>query len=238
MVGDINAAIDGILSVYPDAEITVCDGHGGMNNIVPSDLNKKAVLVRGSPKPLSQVAGIDESYDALLFVGYHSKKGTKHGVMSHTYSGRSIESLTVNGKIVGETGMNAGIAGHFGVPLIFVAGDLATTLEAKELIPEIGVAAVKEAIGRTAAKCLHPEVAQELIRENVTKAMKKKIQPYVYETPVTIQVRFTDAKKADAASIIPTAERLDGKTIQFVTEDYLKAFNAFVTSVLCAQAVS
>ena len=237
MVGDVNAAIEGVLA-FGDAEIVVADGHGGMMNMQPEDLHEAAVLVRGRPKPLSQVAGMDETYDAALFVGYHSKKGTKHGVMSHTYSGASVERLTVNGIELGETAMNAAIAGHYGVPLVFVAGDVATTLEAKELSEDIEVAAVKEAIGRTAAKCLHPDVAHELITEGVARALKKKVEPFTFEPPITVQIRFTGAKRADAAAFIPTAERLDGKTIRFKTDDYITAFHAFIASVLCAQAVS
>lgn len=238
MTQDVNAAIKGILQVHPDAEITVCDGHGGMNNINLNDLHKQAILIRGTPKHQSQVAGLDDTYDAALFIGYHAKKGTEHAIMSHTYSGRAIEKLTVNNIEIGETGMNAGIAGHHNVPLIFVAGDQATSKEAKTLNPEIETAIVKQAIGRTAAKCLHPEIAHEKITKGVIKALNKTIKPYKYTTPVTIQIRLTDAKKADAASLIPTAKRLDGKTIQFTTQDYIKAFHAFITTVLCASAVS
>ena len=104
MAADTNACIEGILDAYPKAEITVSDAHGGMNNIDPNDLHKRAVLVRGSPKPQSQMAGIDSSYDACMFVGYHAKKGTLEGIMSHTYSGGNIESLHVNGVEVGQWG--------------------------------------------------------------------------------------------------------------------------------------
>ncbi len=118
MAADTNAAIETVLEHDPEAEITVCDAHGSMNNIDPDDLHKRAILVRGTPKPQSQMAYLDETYDACLFVGYHSKKGTLHGVMSHTYSGGNIERLVVNGREVGETELNAGIAGYYGVPLI------------------------------------------------------------------------------------------------------------------------
>ena len=240
MAQDTNAAIEAILEVEPDAEITVCDAHGGMNNIDPNDLNKRAVLIRGTPKPQSQLAGINDTYDACLFVGYHSMKGTMEGIMSHTYSGGNIERLQVNGREVGETELNAGIAGHHGVPLIFVAGDKATTLEAKEIHPRIVTVAVKEAIGRTAAACLHPEEARELIREGVKQALKdiKKIPPHKVAVPVTFTITFTDAKRADAAALIPTAKRLTGKTIQITTDDYISGYHGFIAAVLCGTAVS
>ena len=240
MVGDVNAAIEGILSVEPETYIKVCDGHGGMNNINPIDLHKSAILVRGSPKPQSQVSGIDGSFDAAMFVGYHSMKGTFQGILSHTYSGASIASLHINRVEVGETAMNAGIAGHYAVPLILVTGDLAVTNEAKAINSEIVTVAVKEAVLRHSAECLHPEKAQVLIRKAAADAIKKRksIKPYVVTPPVDFTIRFTDASRADAASFVTTAERLDGMTIRFVKNDYLSAFNGFIAAVMCASSVA
>jgi D-amino peptidase len=240
MTADVNAAIDGVLEVDPNAEIVVSDAHGSMINIDPEALNEVAMLVRGTPKPLTQMAGIDDSFDAALFVGFHSKKGTHHGVLSHTISGGTIESIKINGMEVGETAINAAIAGAHSVPVVFVAGDLATTMEAKELNPEIEVTAVKIAIGRTAAKCLHPKKARKLIQKNATKGLRKidYINPFVFKTPVEILARYTNARMADAVEFMPSAERLDGKTIKFIQNDFLKAFNALRASIFIAQKVS
>jgi D-amino peptidase len=240
MVADVNAAIDGVLEADPGAEIVVSDAHGGMKNIEPEALNKVAVLVRGTPKPLTQMAGIDGSFDAAIFVGYHSKRGTEYGILSHTISSRTIESVTINGVEVGETGINSRIAGHFGVPLVFLAGDQSTAREAKEVSPGVEVAVVKEAIGRTSAKCLHPEVARALIRENVAKALKGgvKVKPIAVESPVEIVVRYMNARLADAVEFMPSAERLDGKTIRFVQNDFIEAFNALRASIFVVGAVS
>jgi D-amino peptidase len=239
MVGDVNAAIDGVLDCG-DVDIVVSDGHGGMKNIQPEDLRSEASLVRGTPKPLSQMAGIDGSYDAALFIGYHSKKGTLHGVISHTFSGRTIHSLTINGYEVGETAMNAAIAGYYGVPLVFVSGDLAVTQEAVELNPNITTVAVKDAIGRAAAKCLHPEIARTLIKKGVTAAIKgrKIIEPFTFQPPIELQVTYTNALLADAVEFMPSAKRINGRTIGFVLDDYLKAFGAFRASVYIASAVA
>jgi D-amino peptidase len=238
MAADVNAAIDGILEVG-EAEIVVSDGHGKMNNIEPDALNETAVLVRGTPKPLSQMAGIDSSFDAAIFVGYHSMRGTLHGILSHTFSSKTIESLTINGMEAGETVMNAAIAGYYGVPLVFVSGDLAVTKEAKAIIPEIETVAVKEAISRTAAKCLHPKRARKLIKETVTGALKRRtsIQPFVFKPPIGFDVRYTNAGMADAVEFMPSAKRIDGKTVRFVLDDYLEAFGAFRASVYIAFAV-
>ncbi|HUS78548.1 MAG TPA: M55 family metallopeptidase [Patescibacteria group bacterium] len=239
MAGDVNAAIEGILEAS-DASITVSEGHGGMKNIRPEELHEAATLVRGTPKPLSQICGIDGSFDAAMFIGYHSKKGTLHGTLSHTYSGRAIHSLTVNGMEIGETALNAAVAGYYGVPLVLVAGDLAVTKEAKELNPKIVTVAVKEAVSRTAAKTLHPRVAREMIRRGAIKAMGKidSIEPFTFEPPIEMYVKFTNAQMADGVEFMPTAERIDGRTIKFVLDDYIKAFGAFIASVAIAGAVS
>jgi len=239
MVGDVNAAIEGALA-HGDAEIVVADGHGWMTNIQPEDLHEAAVLVRGTPKPLSQMAGIDESFDAALFIGYHSMKGTLHGVLSHTFSGRAINSLKVNGREIGETAMNAAIAGYFGVPLVFVSGDLAITKEAEALDPKITTVAVKEAVARTAARCIHPKKARELIRRGVREALEKRdsISPFTFQPPIEVLVEYSNALMADAVEFMPTAQRVDGRTIRFVLDDYLKAFGAFRASAYIANAVT
>ncbi len=239
MAADTNAAIQGILDTHPTAEITVCDAHGAMNNILPEDLHPAAQLVRGTPKPQSQLAALDSSYNACLFIGYHAKKGTQNATMSHTYSGANIESLHINDVEVGETQLNAGIAGHHNVPLILVAGDQATCLEAKQINPHITTVQVKTAIGRMAAQCLHPDVAHQLIREAAREATKNiNIPPHKATLPVTFRIRLTDARRADAASLIPTAKRIDGKTITITADDYITAYHGFITAVLCGTAAT
>jgi D-amino peptidase len=238
MAADTNAAVEGILDTGP-ADIVVCDGHGKMINIRPEALNEAATLVRGTPKPLSQMAGIDASFDAALFVGYHAMKGTRCGILSHTFSGKAIQYLKINGREAGETAINAGIAGYYGVPLVFVSGDLAVTQEAKALIPEIETVAVKEAVSRVAAKCLHPEKARQQINESVARAVEKRtaIKPFAVDPPVTFEIRYTSEIMADAVALMPSAKRIDGQTVRFVQDDYLKAFGAFRASVSIALSV-
>ena len=186
------------------------------------------------------MAGIDSSFDAALFIGYHSMKGTLHGVLSHTFSGRTIDSLTVNGMEIGETAMNAAIAGYHGVPLVFVSGDLAVTKEAHVLNPNMVTVAVKEAVARTAAKCIHPKKARELVKKGVTEALKKRksIEPFTFKPPIEMLVKYANSLIADAVELMPSAERVDGRTIRFVLDDYLNTFGAFRASVEIASAVS
>lgn len=239
MVGDANAAIEGVLSVS-EAEVVVSDGHGTMRNLKSDELHEAAVLVIGSPKPLTQMAGIGKGFDAALFVGYHSKMGTMRGMLDHTISGIVIDSVTINGLEVGETGINAAIAGYYGVPLIFVSGDLAVTKEAEALVPNIVTVAVKEAIARKAAKCLSPKKARELIKKGVAEALKKRksIKPFTFKPPIELLIKYANSLMADAAEFMPSAERIDGRTIRFVLDDYIKAFRALRASIYIANAVA
>lgn len=239
MVGDVNAAIDGIL-VLGDAEIVVSDGHGSMRNLKPEELNAAADLVRGSPKPLTQMAGINHEFNAVLFIGYHSRKGTKNGILDHTISGRVIDCITINGLEVGETALNAAIAGYYSVPLVFLSGDLAVTREANALVPNITTVAVKEAVSRTAAKCLSPTKARKLIKSGVSNALKNResIEPFVFTPPISVSIRYVTSLMADAVEFMPFIERVDGRTISFVSDDYLKAFSALRASIYIAGAVS
>ena len=239
MVGDVNAAIEGILEVS-EAKILVSDAHGAERCIHPEELHEAAIHVRGSPKPITQMTGISRDFDAALFLGYHAKKGTKHGTMDHTIYPNIIDSITINGLEVGETGINAAIAGYYGVPLIFLAGDLAVTKEAQGIIPNITTIAVKEAVGRYAAMCIHPKKSREMIREGVKEALKKRelVKPFTFKSPIEARVKYVSTEMADAVEFMRTVERIDGRTIKFVFDDYIKAFRAVRSSIWIASAVS
>ncbi len=169
MTEETNAAIRAALDAGA-TEIVVRDGHGSARNILPGLLHEKAKLVRGwSGGPLGMVEGIDESFDALLFIGNHAKAGTPNGIIAHTMSGNVID-LTINGTSLPEAGLNALIAGHFDVPVIFLSGDLAIADQARGLFGDIETVAVKDGIGR-AELGKHPLVAQEEIYEGVSRAL-------------------------------------------------------------------
>jgi len=239
MAGDVNAAIEGVLAVDEGTEIVVSDGHSGMRNLKVEDVHEAATLVRGSPKPLTQMEGMDRDFDAVLFIGYHAKKGTRHGILDHTISGGVIDSITINGLEVGETGINAAIVGYYGVPLVFLSGDKAVTKEAEALVPGITTVAVKEAVSRTAAKCLHPKKARELIKRGVTEALKRRAtKPFVFKPPIEVRISYMNSLMADAVEFMPFVERIDGRIIGFVFDDYIKVFRAARASIYLAGAVS
>lgn len=232
MVGDVNAAIEGLLKAGID-EIVVCDGHGGMKNIQPEEIHEAAYLVRGSPKPFSQMCEISGEFDAVYFVGYHARMGLPKAILCHTYSGTTVQSLHINGVEVGETGLNAALAGYYGVPTIFISGDLAVTEEAKAIIPNITTAPVKWAVGRVAAKCLHPKKARQLITTKAEEAWKNlsKVKPFVFKPPIEVKLKLFNPTMTDAVSTLPYVEVLDGLTVKIVYDNYPAAYNATLAAI-------
>ncbi len=234
MAGDLNAAIEGVLEAGAK-EIVVSDAHGGMRNLRPEEVNEAAYLIRGSPKPNSMMEGIDESFDAALYVGYHSMKGTENGIRAHTISGRTVQNIWINGRETGEFGLNSALAGRYGVPSVFLAGDYAAAREADAFVPGITTATVKWGVGRYSAKCLHHKKAAKLIKKRVKQALSKNFPaPRVVDSPIEIKIRFTTSTQADVANLIPSLKRINGTTMKGVYSDYQIALNALRASITMA----
>jgi D-amino peptidase len=236
MAGDLNAAIEGAIEAGAK-EIVVSDAHGGMRNLRPEDVNEVAQLVRGSPKPLSMMEGVSEAFDAALYVGYHSMKGTVNGILCHTISGSAIDGIFINGRETGEFGLNSALAGYHGVPSVFLAGDYAATREAEAFVPGITTAPVKWAVGRYAAKCLNPKVSSKLITSKVKEALAKKLpDPRVVKPPVEVRVRFVTSTMCDVVALMPSFKRVEGRTMVGEFDDYRTAINAMRASIYLAGA--
>src|SRR6267378_1852849 len=234
MTQEANAAIEGCLKGGA-TEVLIADSHWNFDNLFPEELHDAATLLRGTPRGLSMMQELDASFEAALFVGYHAKAGTPRAILDHTYSG-AIAAVRVNGKEVGETGINAYLAGHHGVPVVLVTGDRAVTAEAKALIPNIHTVAVKEATGATSARNLHPNKARDQIRAEATKAIQgaKSIPPIRAKTPIEMIVDFRGTYAADRAAMIPTVRRNGGLRFEFEADDYTEAFRTFYAMVTIA----
>jgi len=240
MVGDLNAAVEGALKAGVE-EVVVSDAHGRMRNLQPEEVHEAVQLVRGSPKPLSMMEGIAEGFDAALYVGYHAMNGAKNGILCHTISSRTVDAIYINGVEVGEFGLNAALAGWYGVPSIFISGDAAVAAEARNLVPKIRAAVVKWGVGRYAARCLHPRKARSLIQKTVTESLEGlgELEPYKVSEPVEFKLRLVTSSMADAAAVLPYAERVDGRTIRAVFNRYpdaLRGLRAAITLASTAEA--
>jgi len=225
MTAEVNAAIEGALAAGA-TEALVNDAHGSMRNILLEELNPVAELVSGTPKPLSMMQGIDEGIDLAFLVGYHAQAGSFYGTLGHTYTGR-VYSVVLNGQPVGELGINAALAGHFGVPVVLVTGDRSLVEEAQSLLGEVETVAVKQAYGMTAARSLSPSKVHELIQQAASRAVERGGVPFVVGKPITLTIGFVRSAHAEMAELIPDVRRLDARTVEFVHEDMLTLYRAW-----------
>jgi len=211
LTGEINAAVDGILDFDGDAEVIVWDGHGS-GGIDVLKLHREAKLIaRG---PIRPPYFLDESYDAHMFVGQHAMAGTENAPLCHTYSSKTVEHYKINGIEMGEFGCRAAMAGAFGVPTVFIAGDDKAVAEAKALIPGIYGAAVKQGLGRELALHLSPAKARELVRRTAAEACAHigDIAPFVLEPPYEQEIRVLEGVSV-SGYIKRGAERIDERTV-------------------------
>src|SRR6266704_7043344 len=236
MTAEANAAVEGALAAGAN-KVVVNDSHWCMRNLVAEELNPAAELLSGDPKPRSMVQGIEAGFDAALFIGYHARAGTRNAILDHTYADR-IHEVRLNGKPVGELGLNAGLAGVHGVPVALVSGDSALAAEAKDLLGEgVATVIVKQAVSRHAAKSVAPAVACRMIREEVQRALEGRHAPYIVRTPVTLEVDFAMTIHADMAELCPGATRTGGRTVAFRHPEYGEVFRAWRTLLNLSGAV-
>jgi D-amino peptidase len=227
MTAEANAAIQGAADAGA-TRILVNDSHWTMRNLLAEELHEAAELLSGGPKPRSMMEGIDGGYDAALCIGYHARAGTRAAILDHTYTDRLID-VRLNGRSVGELGLNAALAGVFDVPVVLVSGDAALATEAHDLLgDEVATVIVKEAVGRHAARSLAPAVACRRIREAAAKALKRKgAKPFTVEAPITLEADFSKTVEADMAELVPGSLRTSGRTVAFTHHDYTEVFRAW-----------
>ncbi len=216
MTAEVNAAIEAAFAAWA-TEIVVSDSHGNGQNLLIEKLPKNIMLVRACPRPLAMMEGIDETFAGAIFIGYHSSTTNPAGVRAHTMSSANLADVKLNGVSVPEAGINAAIAGHFGVPVIMISGDDAAVKEATDLLGNIEGAVVKWNYGFHSAKTMMPEAANDLIREKVKRAIGRigEFKPYRVDTPVRLDVRFKNYRPAEVLSYLSIIERLDSHTIRF-----------------------
>lgn len=222
MTEEVNAAVAGAFDAGA-TEILVSDSHGDAQNIDVELLDKRARLIRAWPRPLGMMQGIDNTFDAVGFVGYHASEGTAVAILAHTFSGRI--SVALNGTPVPEAGFNAAVAGEFGVPVVFVSGDQSIGEETKRLLGPIETAAVKQAIGFHSAVMIPPEEARRLIREGMKRGVERRgeLKPYKLPHPVKLEITFKDLVDAEILSFLPGVQRPAGNKDVFIAHDMIEA---------------
>ena len=136
MTNEVLAAIEGARAAGA-TEILVGDSHGNGQNLLIEKFPKDVQIVRSWQRPLAMMQGIDSTFAAVLFVGYHTGTTNSEGVRAHTMSSATLADMRLNGVSVPEAGLNAAIAGHFGVPVALITGDEAVVKEARALLGDV-----------------------------------------------------------------------------------------------------
>jgi len=223
MTQEVNAAIEGAIEAGA-TEIVVSDSHGNAQNLLIEKLPKNILLIRGFPRPLVMMQGIDATFDGAIFLGYHASTTNPQGVRAHTMSSARLADVRLNNTSMPEGGFNAAIAGHFNVPIIMVSGDDAAVKEVTDLLGDVEGAVVKSNYGFHSAITIMPEASNALIREKAKKAVSriKTFKPYKLKTPVQLDVRFKNYRPSELLSYLSIVERTDAHSIRFMGKDMIE----------------
>lgn len=216
-------------------EFVISDSHGNGENLLIEMFPDDVTIVRSWPRPLAMMEGIDDSFDAAIFIGYHAGTTNPDGVRAHTMSSARLADIRLNGRSALEAGINAAIAGHFGVPVVMISGDDAAVAEARAFIgQDLEGAVVKWNYSFHAARTLTPDAAYRLIRERAAAALRRldDFTPFRLDTPVTLDVRFKNYRPSQILAYLPIVERTDAHSIRFVGRDMVEVsrFLEFLTN--------
>lgn len=227
---DVNAAIEGA-KAGGATEIWVNENHSG-RDLLLNELDPIAEVLMGKPKPLYTMEGVDASFDCIFMVGLHARAGTACAVLDHTWSPKCVMELRINGKPVGELGLNALVADYYNVPITLVSGDQAMAEEAKDLLGEVECAVVKVGLDRYSARLPHASIARKRIRDAAEKSVREneRFSPKKFTTPIQMEIDYVNTVYAMRATCIPTVERIAPRTVRWSPSDQIEGFKTFIAA--------
>lgn len=233
MTAEVNTAIEAARAGGA-TEILVADSHGNMENLLLDKLPADVQLVRSTPRPHGMMEGIDGSFAGVIFIGYHASTTNPRGVRAHTLSSANLADVRLGGVSMPESGLNAALAGHYGVPVLAISGDDAAVEEAKTLLGDVEGAVVKWATGFHSARTMTPSAGREVIKGAVRRAMARRAErkPYRVPMPADLEVRFKNYRPAEILALLPGVTRADAHSIRVTVKDAPEAarFLSFVTN--------
>ena len=238
MSREVRAAIEGARSAGA-REILVNDSHSSMRNVLWDEMPEGVRMIYGNRKPFSMAEGINESFGAAFFTGYHGAVGQADAVLCHTYTSDTIYNVRMNGTACSEALLNAAVLGICGVPVVLITGDRATVDDAKVHMPWIHGVVTKDAIGNYAANLRSPGEVRAAIAQGAAEAVRNinRAKVFVFASPVTMEIDTVRTQNADFMELIPGFERTGGRTVRYIHDDYRVVFKAFVAAFrLGAQA--
>ncbi|MGH7448102.1 MAG: M55 family metallopeptidase [Longimicrobiales bacterium] len=223
MTEEVNAVVAAIFASGP-AEVVVNDSHGDMQNLLHTDLDPRVTYIQGAVKPYGMVEGLDASFDAAIFLGYHARAGTPRGFLAHTGSG-IVKGLWIGGVEAGEGEMNAAYAGALGVPVILASGDSAFAAQFTQNVRAATVV-TKTAVTPESARLRHPERVREELATATRSALGtiERAAPWRMEEPVEVRIRFADVTRSQILEAIPGVRQIDGYTIAFTAGTMADAY--------------
>ena len=223
MTAEARAAIEGARAAGATSFV-VADSHGNAQNLLIDQLPEDVRIVRGFPRPLSMMQGIDATFGAAIFIGYHASEMTVDAVRGHTFSSAKLLGVTLNGTEVSEGLFNAAIAAHYGVPVVFVSGDRKAVEQVQSGIAGLTGAIVKEALGYHSAETVTPARGQAMIRDGVRAALSRRnaIKPYSLRTPIDLEIGFKLTLDAERAAYIPGLSRSGAHTVRGAYPDIIQ----------------
>ena len=235
MTGEVLAAIQGARAAGA-TEFVISDSHGNGESLLidkfPTDV--PITIVRSFPRPLGMMEGIDSSFAAVMFVGYHSSTSSVTGVRAHTISSALLTRIALNDVPQSEAGINAAVAAQYGVPVVMITGDDQIVAESKQRFGNLEGVIVKRAVGFHSAATLTPEMGQRLIREHAQIAVQRRreMRPYTVKTPVNVDVSMKNYRPVELLTYLPNVQRIDSHTVRFVGKDMIEVskFLEFVTN--------
>ena len=226
MINEVNAAIDGAFRGGA-TRVVVNDSHDRMTNLLPEAVDPRARLILGGYKPMYMLQGLDSGFNAAFFLGYHGAIGEPEAILSHSYSPSLIWEARIDGRVVGELGINAMVADYFGVPIRLVTGDQVVAVEARELIAGVHVAEVKRSFSRYSAESLSPEESCSVIRDEAKACLQALPTSAPEPRPLRMELTLQLADMASMAEWIAGVERAGPRTITYLAEDGLQAYQKF-----------
>jgi D-amino peptidase len=225
---EVNAAIRGIRKSGKNiGEITVCDAHASGENLLIDELDAGVNVVKGTPRKYYMMHGISKEHDAVFFIGYHAMAGTSYAGMEHTYSSASIYNIKLNGQYVGESEINAALAGYYGVPLGLVTGDNLLNAEIRKFFGRsVETVITKKGISRFAAQCRHPKDVQLEIETKAASVLRKigTLKVFKFKSPIRAEIDLASTLITDLVELIPGVKRTEGRKVVFRAKDILEFY--------------
>lgn len=215
MTDEVNAAIAGAFEGGA-TDVVVCDSHAGMQNLIPSRLDERAVLIRGAMRDSLQMEGLDASFHAVFITGTHARAGTADAVLDHTWNSAVIYNLRINGRTMNEAGLNGLVSGRYGVPVVLITGDEATVEQSREYLPDAVMVAVKQSRARGVTSSLHPAEASRRIRQAAADAVRNRdqIRPMDVPNPMVMEIDYNRTDMAQTAALVPGVARIGPRTVR------------------------